>query len=75
MLQVTINGKASRTPVRPSIARMVQVTINGEKHEFPSGLTINQALREINLEVPTLCHDERLAPVGSSMVWSGAPAR
>src|SRR5688572_12833452 len=62
MLQVTINGKG-RFPA--AVTRMVPITINGQQHQFPEGLTINQALERINIEVPTLCHDERLAPVGS----------
>ena len=44
---------------------MLQVTINGEKHSFPEGLTINQALHRIGGSVPTLCNDERIAPYGS----------
>ncbi len=44
---------------------MLQVTINGRAHQLPEGLTINQALGRIGLEVPTLCHDERLSPCGS----------
>jgi len=44
---------------------MLQVTINGQSHSFPEGLTINEALHRINLEVPTLCHDDRLDPYGS----------
>jgi formate dehydrogenase major subunit len=44
---------------------MLQVTINGQSHSFPDGLTINQALRRLEVEVPTLCHDDRLQPVGS----------
>jgi formate dehydrogenase major subunit len=64
MLQVTINGK-SRQGTAAAIRRMVQITVNGQSHTFPEDLTINQALRQINVEVPTLCHDDRLAPVGS----------
>ena len=44
---------------------MLQVTINGQSHEFAEGLTINQALRQIAVEVPTLCHDDRIQPYGS----------
>lgn len=44
---------------------MLQVTINGQAHSFPEGLTINEALRKIAIEVPTLCHDDRLDPYGS----------
>ncbi|MSU69483.1 MAG: formate dehydrogenase subunit alpha [Opitutaceae bacterium] len=44
---------------------MLQVTINGAAHQFPEGLTINEALQQIGGEVPTLCHDDRLEPYGS----------
>ncbi len=44
---------------------MHQVTINGQSHPFPEGLTINQALGRIGLAVPTLCNDDRIAPYGS----------
>lgn len=44
---------------------MLQITINGQSHSFLEGLTINEALRQLGLEVPTLCHDDRLEPYGS----------
>ena len=43
---------------------MLEVTINGKPHEFPAGLTILAALREIGIEVPTVCHDDRLEAFG-----------
>lgn len=44
---------------------MLQITINGQAHQFPEGLTVLQALRRIAIDVPTLCHDDRLQPYGS----------
>ncbi len=44
---------------------MLQVTINGQKHELLDGLTINEALRQLGIEIPTLCHDDRVDPYGS----------
>src|SRR5687767_9530422 len=44
---------------------MLQVTINGQPHRFAEGLTINEALRQLAVEVPTLCHDDRIQPYGS----------
>ena len=44
---------------------MLQVTINGQPHKFVDGLTINEALRQIGVEIPTLCHDDRVDPYGS----------
>ncbi|MDP2137236.1 MAG: molybdopterin-dependent oxidoreductase, partial [Candidatus Didemnitutus sp.] len=49
---------------------MLQVTINGQAHEFSEGLTINDALRQIEVGVPTLCHDDRLKPYGSCRLCS-----
>lgn len=49
---------------------MLQVTINGKAHQFAEGLTINQALRQISVEVPTLCHDDRVQPYGSCRLCS-----
>lgn len=41
---------------------MVNITINGKNVEVSEDLTILQACREIGIEIPTLCHDERLKP-------------
>jgi formate dehydrogenase major subunit len=41
---------------------VVRATIDGEAHEFGEGLTILDAARSLGLDVPTLCHDERLRP-------------
>ncbi|MDQ1362523.1 MAG: formate dehydrogenase major subunit [Pseudomonadota bacterium] len=43
---------------------MLQVIINGHKHSFADGLSIMQALASIDVDVPHLCHDERLKPYG-----------
>ncbi|MBL8191746.1 MAG: molybdopterin-dependent oxidoreductase, partial [Acidobacteria bacterium] len=43
---------------------MIQALINNQSYEFDSGLTILQALRRTGIEVPTLCHDDRLKPCG-----------
>ena len=44
---------------------MLQVTINGRSCEAPEGSTILDALRAQDIEVPTLCHDDRLHPTGA----------
>ena len=44
---------------------MLQVTINGQPHQLMEGLTINEALRSLGIEIPTLCHDDRVDPYGS----------
>jgi formate dehydrogenase major subunit len=49
---------------------MLRVTINGQAHEFPVGGTILEALRTIDVEIPTLCHDERIRPTGACRLCS-----
>ncbi|HEX7516647.1 MAG TPA: formate dehydrogenase subunit alpha [Chthoniobacterales bacterium] len=49
---------------------MLQVDINGRRHEFPAGLTILAALQQLGIEVPTLCHDDRLKPCGACRLCS-----
>lgn len=44
---------------------MLHVTINRQPCEAPEGFTILQALRAQGIEVPTLCHDDRLHPTGA----------
>jgi formate dehydrogenase major subunit len=44
---------------------VINATINGESSEFPDGTSILQACRSRRFGVPTLCHDERLKPIGS----------
>ncbi len=44
---------------------MLHVTINDQPCEAPEGFTILQALRAQGIEVPTLCHDDRLHPTGA----------
>ncbi len=43
---------------------MVQVKIDGTRHDFQEGQTILEALRSLAIEVPALCHDPRLKPFG-----------
>jgi len=44
---------------------MVLAVINGQVHEFDSSVSILKACRTIGIDIPTLCHDERLKPIGS----------
>lgn len=50
-----------RTPAR----NMIKAIINGQPNEFAAGISVLEALRSVGIEVPTLCHDERLKPIGS----------
>ncbi len=43
---------------------MVQLKINNTNYSFPEGQTILQCLQQENIEIPTVCHDERLKPFG-----------
>ncbi len=44
------------------------ININGKDYPAKAGQTILQACRENGIEIPTLCHDERLKPFGSCML-------
>jgi formate dehydrogenase major subunit len=43
---------------------LLQVTINGRLHRFEQGLSILQALRSLQIEIPAICYDERMKPYG-----------
>jgi formate dehydrogenase major subunit len=44
---------------------MPRAVINYNTHEFPEGVSILDALRALKIEVPALCHDDRLKDCGS----------
>jgi formate dehydrogenase major subunit len=44
---------------------LIRATINGRAHEFEKRVSILEACHSIGLEIPTLCHDDRLKPVGA----------
>jgi predicted molibdopterin-dependent oxidoreductase YjgC len=44
---------------------MLRAVINYSTHEFPEGVSILDALRALKVEVPALCHDDRLKDCGS----------
>ena len=43
----------------------MQLFIDGRRYEVPDGRTILQAVRDVGLDLPTLCHDDRLRPSGA----------
>jgi formate dehydrogenase major subunit len=49
---------------------MLHVTIDDRAYEFPAGLTILAALRQLGIDVPTVCHDDRLEPSGACRLCS-----
>ena len=42
----------------------VTLTIDGRELTVPEGTTLFDAAREAGIEIPTLCHDPKLEPVG-----------
>jgi formate dehydrogenase major subunit len=47
-----------------SAVNTVRLTIDGQGIEVPAGSTIWEAARAAGIEIPVLCHDERLPPAG-----------
>jgi len=43
----------------------MELTINGDKKEFPEGKTLLECIEDVGLKVPTLCHHKALQPYGS----------
>lgn len=43
----------------------MKITLNGMEIEVTAGQTILEAAKEHGVEIPTLCHDERIAPYGA----------
>ena len=43
---------------------MLQLTINGQLRQVRGTLSILQALRSLNIEIPSLCYDQRMKPFG-----------
>ncbi len=44
---------------------MIRATIDGVEREFSEGITVLAAAREMGCDIPTLCNDDRLDPVGA----------
>ena len=62
-----MNVSATSTPVGASTfaaAPPIALTIDGTRVTVPVGTSIWDAAREAGIEVPVLCHDPRLRPVG-----------
>ena len=54
---------------------MIHAKINYKTYDFPECITILDALRSLQIELPTLCHDDRLQPCGSCRHVSGGSTR
>lgn len=44
---------------------MIEIIINGDKHKVKKGTTILDACKNAGIDIPTLCHDDRLKPEGA----------
>lgn len=44
---------------------MISTTINQQDFQFSEGISVLDACRSVGVDIPTLCHDERLKPIGS----------
>ena len=49
---------------RSAAKTAIRLTIDGREVEVRAGATIWEAAREAGVEIPVLCHDPRLPPVG-----------
>jgi formate dehydrogenase major subunit len=47
-----------------SESRTIELTVDGRSVEVTEGATILEAAKRLSIEIPVLCHDDRLAPVG-----------
>src|SRR5689334_7950271 len=54
---------AISTPT-PTEVKTVSLTIDGQEITVPEGTTIWTAAKEVGIDIPVLCHDERYDPVG-----------
>src|SRR5215212_5565482 len=52
------------TEERPVAVRTVGVTIDGRQVAVPEGTTILDAAKQVGVDIPVLCHNERYDPVG-----------
>ena len=43
----------------------MQASINGQQYQFQDGISVLNACRCAGIAIPTLCHDDRLKPIGS----------
>jgi predicted molibdopterin-dependent oxidoreductase YjgC len=49
-------------------SQRLTITVNGRETEVPAGALLLHALEDIGIQVPTLCHDERLTPYGGCRI-------
>ncbi|UCH63603.1 MAG: (2Fe-2S)-binding protein, partial [Fidelibacterota bacterium] len=44
---------------------MIELTINGNKSEFPEDKTLLECFRSVGIKIPTLCYHKALSPYGA----------
>ena len=52
------------TTITPAITKNVSLTIDGREVTVPDGTTILDAAKQLGIDIPVLCHDDRYDPVG-----------
>ena len=52
------------TTITPAITKNVSLTIDGRAVTVPDGTTILDAAKQLGIDIPVLCHDDRYDPVG-----------
>src|ERR1700761_4321446 len=52
------------TTTSPAITKNVSLTIDGQAVTVPDGTTILDAAKQLAIDIPVLCHDDRYDPVG-----------
>ncbi|MBT5020248.1 MAG: formate dehydrogenase subunit alpha [Planctomicrobium sp.] len=50
--------------IETATAQSVELTIDGQEVSVPAGTTIWEAARDQGIDIPVLCHSERMDPVG-----------
>ena len=52
------------TTTPPTLTKNVSLTIDGQEVTVPDGTTILDAAKQLGIDIPVLCHDDRYDPVG-----------
>jgi len=52
------------TTTPPAITKNVTLTIDGREVTVPDGTTVLDAAKQLGIDIPVLCHDDRYDPVG-----------
>ena len=61
-----------RDRISDSGSAMIKLKIDGNDVEVRQGTTIWDAARSLGIDIPTLCHDPRMTPVGVCRKMYGA---